>query len=76
MNKKKSDKKLSALEASEIIGITRQGILKAIRIRKTLPAEKIGYQWTVKLSDAIYYKKHRKGKPGRPKNKEIKLPGF
>lgn len=68
MKKKLSkNKRLCLLDAAKVIGISRDGVYKAITVRKTLPAEKLGSQWTVLYTDALYYKKHRKGQPGRPK---------
>ena len=73
---KKNKDPLTITQAAKFIGVTRDAVIKAIKIRKTLPARKLGHIWVVEYKDAGYYKKHRKGKPGRPKNKEIKLPGF
>jgi excisionase family DNA binding protein len=51
--------------AADLLGISRQGVLKAIR-RKSLMAEKVGRDWLIDLDAIENYRVRHLGKPGRP----------
>lgn len=51
-------------QAAEQLGISRQGIIKAIR-RGTLSAKKVGRDWQISARAIETYRIEHLGKPGR-----------
>ena len=72
-NKINNNNVYTVTEAAEYLDVTRDAVIKAITTRKSLPAEKIGPIWTIKLKDLEYYKTYHKGKVGKKKNKQMEL---
>lgn len=57
---------MSLAEAAESLGVELDSLRNAIH-RKTLKAEKIGRNWTVKEKEVERYRAENLGKRGRPK---------
>jgi excisionase family DNA binding protein len=55
----------TTLEAADLLGVSRQAILKAID-RKTLRAKKVGRDWQISSKAIETYRAEHLGKRGRP----------